>query len=317
VTFDGGKDGSCEHREVLHVNLIAHRTITVDGSLDDWKGVLPQPVTSEGIRASLTEQAWLPFMKVDDSIKNGLAIGYAAYDDQYFYFAAKVVDNTPDEGGPRFETRDDDSYFYPEKAFSKPKDGRKELTWPAGVRRFTYRRDFEIPSGNGSADNIQIAFNVLPPEKKDMYQNPKGTMPRYMAYPDTDYEFVFNQVAEKFGGGTEIWQLHKPGMVRKQFFPRQPKAVIDGGPVKDGKLVMRREGNLRLLEAALPWSSIPEVKKCLDARKTIKFSFRVNDNHGAACELAAGRSVSKENCLSFHPDWQTHWANELEFAFEP
>ena len=317
VVFDAGSDGSCEHREILHANVVAHRTIEADGKLDDWKDVLPQPVGGEGIRANLTETAWLPFMKVDANAKNGLAIGYAAYDDNYFYFAAKVVDNTPYEGGPRFETRNDDDYFYPEKSFSKPKDGRKELVWPAGVRRFTYRRDFEIPSGSGSSDNVQLAFNVLPASQKSMYSHPKGTMPRYMAYPDTDYEFVFNSVAPRFGGGEEIWCLLKPGMPRKHFYPRQPKAPIDGGPVKDGRLVMRHEGNLRIIEAALPWSSIPDVKRRVDKHQTVKFTFRVNDNRGPAQELAAQRSVSKENCLTFHNDWQTHWANELEFGFEP
>jgi hypothetical protein len=142
-------------------------------------------------------------------------------------------------------------------------------------------------------------------------------MPRYMAYPDTDYEFVFNSVAPRFGGGSEIWCLLKPGMPRKHFYPHQPKAPIDGGPVKDGKLVMRHEGNLRVIEAALPWSSIPDVKRRIDKHQTVKFTFRVNDNHGPAQELAAQRSVSKENCLTFHNDWQTHWANELEFGFEP
>jgi hypothetical protein len=60
---------------------------------------------------------------------------------------------------------------------------------------------------------------------------------------------------------------------------------------------------------------MPEVKRRVDAGQTIKFSFRVN-NGGGALELAAGRSVSKDNCFAFHNDWSTHWANELEFGFE-
>ena len=316
IEFDAGADGRSEHRETLHVNLIARRTIKVDGLLDDWQGVSPQPVGGEGIGASLTEKAYLPFNQFDAGVKNGAAVGYVAADDKIFYFAAKIADSTPWEGGPRFETRDDDSFFYPDKVFSKPSDGRKELTWPAGVRHFTYRRDFEIPSGNGNADNVQLAFNVLPPAQKGRYLFPAGTMPHYMAYPDTDYEFALNPVAEKFGGGTEIWCLLKPGAPRKHFFPRQPKAKLDGGPVKDGRLVIRRDGNTRLVECALPWSAIPEVKQRRDAGQPVKFSFRVNDNRGPAYELAAQRSVSKDNPFAFHNDWQTHWANELEFGFE-
>jgi hypothetical protein len=42
--FDAGTDGFAVLEEKLHVNVIAKRTITVDGNLDDWKGVLPYPV---------------------------------------------------------------------------------------------------------------------------------------------------------------------------------------------------------------------------------------------------------------------------------
>jgi hypothetical protein len=58
------------------------------------------------------------------------------------------------------------------------------------------------------------------------------------------------------------------------------------------------------------------VKQRRDAGQPVKFSFRVNDNRGPAYELAAQRSVSKDNPFAFHNDWQTHWANELEFGFE-
>ena len=33
---------------------------------------------------------------------------------------------------------------------------------------------------------------------------PKGTMPRYVGYKCTDYEYALNQVAPQYGGGTEI-----------------------------------------------------------------------------------------------------------------
>jgi len=178
------------------------------------------------------------------------------------------------------------------------------------VRHFSYRKDFDIPSGNGK-HNVQIAFNAIPPEKKSHLQHPPGTMPRFCAYFDTDYEFALNKVSEAYGGGTEIFCLQRPGMMRKHFFPRQPKAPIDGGPVKgDARLAVKDN----VVECAIPWSELPEVKARLDAGQTVKFSFRVN-NGGTAFELAAGRSVSKDNPLSFHNDWSTHWANEVEFGF--
>ena len=37
------------------------------------------------------------------------------------------------------------------------------MTWPAGIRRYSYRKKPELPAGNSpNHDNVQIAFNVLP-----------------------------------------------------------------------------------------------------------------------------------------------------------
>jgi hypothetical protein len=303
ATFDAGADGAKKHAELIHANVIAKRTIIVDGNLDDWRGVIPQ-TGAQMVGVNQTEKAYLPFLNWDRQGGGGAVTAWLAHDDKFFYFAAKVphMDDLI-----RYETRNDDEFFYPEKVTSKG----TELTWPEGVRRFSYRKDFDIPSGNGK-HNVQIAFNAIPPEQKAQLQYPPGTMPHFCAYFDTDYEFALNKVGETSGGGTEIFCLQRPGMMRKHFFPRQPKAVVDGGPVKGAaKLVV--QGNL--VECAIPWSELPEVKQRLDAGQTVKFSFRVNDG-GGAFELAAGRSVSKDNPLSFHNDWSTHWANEVEFGFE-
>ena len=119
---------------------------------------------------------------------------------------------------------------------------------------------------------------------------------------------------KKYGGGTEVFRLQYPGMPRKHFYPRQGKSKVDG-PAKGGKCAVIHEGNQRIVEAALPWTEFPHVKKRLAAGETIKFSFRVNDNDGPGMELSQERSVADIN-PSFHVDWHKHWANELEFAFE-
>jgi hypothetical protein len=323
ATFDGGADGNVTKTEILHVNLISARSIQVDGRLEDWQGVLPQMVSRDsGLRVSSTEKAWLPFAAYDGSVQSGEASGYLAYDDQFFYFAAKIADSTPYEGNVRFANRDDNQYFYPlqVKTPSSEEGGEMSqnpsvLIWPEGVRRFSYRKNPDLPSGNNT-DNVQLAFNVVPAGEKPLALNPPGTMPRFMVYPDTDYEFALNQVAERFGGGSEIWRLAAPGIPRKHYYPRQPSAALDGGAVKASLLSLRREGNTRIVEAAIPWEEIPLVQEKRLRGETIKFSFRFNDNLGPALELAAGRSVSKENFLAFHDDWGTHWANELEFVFE-
>ena len=138
VSFDAGADGAVSHAEKLHVNLIAKRTITVDGNLDDWKGVLPQSVFATSNQGpSLEEAAWLPFNKFSTTQKPGFATGYLAYDDKNFYFAAKIADNTPSPGTIRYEKRNDDDYFYP--AVSYEYDPLKTLlkkdeTWQESTR---------------------------------------------------------------------------------------------------------------------------------------------------------------------------------------
>jgi len=496
--FDAGKDGKAFHYEKMHVNVITKLTPVIDGKLDEWTNCLPQIVTAGKASLSVTEAAWYPFKQFDKKAE-GLANGYLGYDEQYFYFAAKVADNTPHPGTYRFETRNDDEFFYPELSYKpddnlsfRKKDGQREvnmddqkalqnpdgqgrlmhywepdqnnigfgidlnlptdkttkvafylpsfdtwrtevefwnlktnallasktcdklwdgcylvyelsgnirvtlkgnwwynvklagvffdntmndasgktsvfpvkddfdtkgnwknvygkdgfwvfgsepklpsginakatdnnvlipLKWPEGVRHFSYRKDPVLPdnsAGMGFAtDNVQIAFNVIPIGEDGYQSTPKGTMPKYVGYKCTDYEYALNQVDPKYGGGTEIWRLLVPGMPEKHFYPRQPKSPYDG-PVKNGKLAITHEGSTRITECAIPWSELPDVKKALDAGKTIKFSFRVNDNGnmGNCMELAAERSVSKRNSHAFHASWKEHWANEVEFGFE-
>ncbi|OIP84509.1 MAG: hypothetical protein AUK44_02275 [Porphyromonadaceae bacterium CG2_30_38_12] len=498
VLFDAGKDGKASHEENMHVNVISRRTPIIDGKLDEWTNTFPLTVTAGKASLSVTEAAWYPFKQFDTKAE-GMANGYLAYDEQYFYFAAKVADNTPHPGTYRFETRNDDEFFYPDVAYKpdanlsfRKKDGKRDanendqsalqhptgagrimsywepdannigfgidlnlpsdkatqvafylpnidtqktlvdvfdlntnalllsqscnklwdgcylvfelsgnvrvtfkgdwwynvklagvffdktitctnnvtsaffvkedfdtkgnwknvygkegywvfgsepkmpagipanatdtnvlipLKWPEGVRLFSYRKDPVLPdnsSGLGFAsDNVQIAFNVIPIGDDGYGSTAKGTMPRYIGYKCTDYEYALNQVAPEYGGGTEIWRLLVPGMPEKHFYPRQPKSPFDGA-VKNGKLAITHEGSTRITECAIPWSELPDVKKALDEGKTIKFSFRVNDdaNGGACMELSRDRSVSKKNSRAFHASWKEHWANEVEFGVE-
>jgi hypothetical protein len=292
-----GEGSKVEHSEVMHVNYIAHRTITVDGNLDHWQGAIPQ-TSAQAVGVSMTEQAYLPFKDWNKKTSAGPITAYLGYDDRFFYFAAKApaVAQTI-----RYGTRDDDSYFYPEQVT----DQGKELTWPAGIRRYSYSKDPDVPGGH----NIQIAFNVIPEDQKlTMLPYPASTEPRFCAYQDTDYEFALNPCKD---GGTEIFCLAKVGAPHKHYYPRQPKSPTDGGPVGgEAKLVCKDN----VIECAIPWSAMPEVQKAIQAGRTIKFTFRSNE--GGAMELAAGRSISKINPMTLHNDWSDHWANELEFGIE-
>ncbi len=507
IVFDGGKDGQAIHEENMRVNVIHRRSIAVDGKLDDWKNAIPQPIAiDKSAKPTLEQLAWFPYEKMPEALPKGFATAFLACDDKNFYFAAKVADETPHPGTVRFETRDDDAYYYPKVAISfdsraslmmqevsKPVDnndtkllqhptaktrvntrwqykmpatkfgvditipkgkpqrvaffippwrshgmnfevidlernkrigrsrssgarnyngqyvvcnleGRLRVTisgpswrrvslagiffdppvigkngkperigrplsidydtsgnwkgkygkngyqvlgaepklpqgvtisvpdivkktehvWPEGVRRYSYRKQPDLPAAHAQGtrtDNIQIAFNAIPagdPEgvggEWEVGAFPKGTRFQYVGYRCTDYEYCLNPVAPKYGGGTEIWRMKVPGMPHKHFYPRQPKTKYDA-PVKNGKLVIKQDGNTRIVECSIPWSELPHVKKLLDAGKPVKFSYRVNDNAGVGCmELAKERSVSKRNG-AFHVDWNESWANEVEFGW--
>jgi hypothetical protein len=173
VVLDAGKDGIAYHVENMHVNLVAKSSITVDGNLDDWNKAVPQTIASGNASLSVTEAAWYPF-KDFDTRAQGMATGYLAYDNEYFYFAAKVADQTPHPGTYRFETRNDDEFFYPDTAYKpeaflsfKKADGMRDaapddisaLQHPDGEDRLMH---FWEPDKNNTGFGIDL---TLPEEK--------------------------------------------------------------------------------------------------------------------------------------------------------
>jgi hypothetical protein len=146
ATFDAGQDGVRKHAELIHANVIARRSITTDGNLADWQGTLPQ-ASAQTVGVNASEKAYLPFQNWDRQDGGGSVTAWLAADDHYFYLAAKVPRM---DGLIRYETRNDDEFFYPAKVTSEG----KELTWPAGVRRFSYCT--AVIGAGGAAGTIAI-----------------------------------------------------------------------------------------------------------------------------------------------------------------
>ena len=152
VRFDAGADGIAAHWEDMHVNYIAKRTIAVDGKLDEWEGIIPQTVKGSSMASvSLTEAAWYPFKNFDADAE-GYANAYLAYDNDYFYFAAKVADKTPNRGTYRFETRPDNEFFYPPIAYMQTilAMDAKEVSRETGADNENALR---LPEGSGRMMN--------------------------------------------------------------------------------------------------------------------------------------------------------------------
>ena len=226
----GHGTASRRHAEVLHVNVIARRTITVDGNLDDWQGVIPQTGAQTGGRER--DREGLPALPATGAVRSGggsvtawLAGGRAG-------LLLRRQGAADGRHCIRYETRDDDDFFYPEKVTSQG----KELTVArrACAASPTARTSTSRPAT--ASTTCRSPSTSIPPEKKAYVAAfPPGTMPRFCSYFDTDHEFALNKVGERWGGGTEIFRLHRSGDdAGATSSPRQPKAPYSWGAGEGG-----------------------------------------------------------------------------------
>jgi hypothetical protein len=314
VTFNAGGDGTATHEESLRVEPIAKRNITVDGNLDDWNGHLPQPILAEqGMGESLTERAYLPFLSRD-------AGPGAPPKGRRRRLRRKRREQLLLRGAHRRRTpvRWQRPLRHPRRRpVLLSGEGVREREGAGLARRrppLSYRKDPDLPRGTGRTASSRL--QRLPTEQKSWLPYLPGTMPRFMVYEDTDYEFALNEVA------AALWRRHgdlvpaEAGHGPQALLPAPAQGAERRRPGHRRQAGGEAGGGVRIVECSIPWSRMPEVKARIDAGRTVKFSFRVNDDKGPAYELAVGRSVSKENSRTFHNDWSTHWANELEFALE-
>jgi hypothetical protein len=94
-----------------------------------------------------------------------------------------------------------------------------------------------------------------------------------------------------------------PGNAAQAFLSAPAQIAFDGA-VKTGQLSIRHEGNTRIVEASIPWSEIPHVRRLMQAGQPLKFGFLVgHDDGGGQMETGRERSVAKRSGLSFHFDW--------------
>ena len=127
-------------------------------------------------------------------------------------------------------------------------------------------------------------------------------------------------MAQRYGGGTEVWRLATPTMPPKHFYPRQPASPADGD-VPDAKLVTSHVGATRIVECAIPWAELPEVHAAMLAGTAVRFTFRVNDDAGsaawswragAASAVAAGPSTRTGSNIG-RTSWPSAGKNNRRF----
>ena len=287
LTFDAGKDGIARHEESMRVNFIARRTIHVDGKLDDWRGVLPQPIRVAGAGGPSFEEAMLfPFQRVQFAAIRGPGrrlrgprrrLLLLRRQDRRQHAAGRHAIVSPH--ATRTPTSTPRCRMSRSTSAGRTVEPGEQATlrehrWPEGVRRFSYRRWPDIPSSMPqiARDNVLIAFNAIPMGEDGWETHLPGRMPKFVWYKSTDYEFALNKVADEYGGGTEIWRQWLPGMTYKHFYPRQPKSPQEG-PAK-GKLEIRYAPGTRIVECAhYRGARFPHVKQLRDAGKPRQVQF--------------------------------------------
>lgn len=230
VRFDAGRDGRAEHDEVMHANVIARRSISVDGKLDDWKGALAQSVSGTDGPREMTEAAWFPFTSFGSNLSGGLATGYAAYDSQYFYFATKVADSTPSQGSVRFETRDDDAYFYPPTSFEYDRDKTLLQQVSDDKPKADDTKYLQLPEGEGRSGqfwehtdkNLSFAIDLDLPDWKRVAVylgagelHPNG-IELQMIDRDSGKVLDTQKTSKLWGGTYAIWTLQGKLRLRVQ-----------------------------------------------------------------------------------------------------
>jgi len=79
-----------------------------------WLPILSDPLIRESYQPA--RHLILLVCLLDSKRYPQIRRGYAAHD-EHFYFAAKIADDTPQEGSQRFATRDPDADFHPEVSY--------------------------------------------------------------------------------------------------------------------------------------------------------------------------------------------------------
>ncbi|NDJ78413.1 MAG: DUF1349 domain-containing protein [Chloroflexi bacterium] len=201
-----------------------------------------------------------------------------AYDTDYLYLLAEVTDPTDDAPpNPLYDwfSLGEDNFFY--------------TTHPQWL--FYY-------------DNIQLAINSRP--NPDDYLWPVDH-PYHRRQParETDYLYAFYQTAPvvvddetAIEAEAQAWQLFLPGSDRRNRYPFSPPTE---GVAQDVLVQISQQGDVRMVEVAIPLGNIPE----LAARQDIPLAVKLSDATQSVLYSNSGRSSSDFDLSVFEPYWWT------------
>ncbi|HUU68974.1 MAG TPA: hypothetical protein VM186_05590, partial [Planctomycetota bacterium] len=287
--------GQCSIDETVSLALIKRGTPTVDGDLTDWEklGAVPVFITPRGSSLPASEAMrllmWTAAQSGEINLNGKNAAKVAAmYDEKNFYVMAQVLDgreNKADRNHARVSMRGD---WY---KMQKP---------PADI---LYAFGPVFPGGM-----FQIAFDCIPADKQRQYYPPDSPYYRRVSFFDTDYEFSIYDTTDR---GPEVWCNMAPGMRYDNAYPYTPKGEIHQDIVDDARVAVTHDDEMRIwkYECAIPLSRIPDLKPQPGA--TTRFNFLIK----CVGHWTEGRSTCVLNRCTFHPSWEPHYSDDVEWGF--
>lgn len=306
--------GNAAYAETLGETTVAHRTIIVDGNLDDWNDIPGTIVVAKAANVDFGELARRPWTEIKAQQPQGrFAEVKTAWDDNFFYVSARVNNPEPQMDKPRLAAWNDDSYFhtaaddnlphYKEWLAKHPGHSYAEVPW-------VYARNPE-PALAFRGDRLQIAFDVTP-GFHDMTSDEDRVPYGFHAVPDTDYEYSAYLCAD---GKGELWREMAPGVPRIHDFPRQPKGPRSTGVVPGAQIAVRQDGSTRIYEIGIPRNELADM--AFKPGTSFGFSFCCGLENGSNMDFGLDKAVTKTNGLTLHPYWEPKPSCSVRWKLAP
>jgi hypothetical protein len=302
VTASGGSGGTTasvtvQRQQVVSVARFAKRTITFNGSVDDWKGLTPVLLDSNLLNQETDMSQYLLNPGLDKATGNSgsqriVTRVYTAYDQGNVYLGAAVNEDTfhCSAGEPAIK-------------------GKKKAVVP-------YKNG--MPDGLGHAifcgDVFQVSFGF-----RDRVPGWGRQMDDPYAWKGDFYDVDNSYVAHASTEGDKLIRIWSPATNRQNGY--QTVAIAGQGPVPGGKIKISRDeaAKLTLYEVAIPRS---ELKLFDPANGRCRFGFvvynseKVGGADGLSWSDAAGVFDYWRNMGSFPPSWTQHTACQTFFGIE-
>jgi hypothetical protein len=287
-------------RQVVAMACFRKRTITVDGDLGDWNGIVPVLLDSRMLESGVDLSQYLlnPHLQrpVDAAASQRIvARVYTAYDEHNVYLAAAVVGASGECSAGEAATRG---------------RGAIKVVLP-------YRN--AMPGGLGhvvnSGDVLQLAFGFRErvPGYGRQINDPyawKG------AFYDTDACYAAHASSE----GDRLIRLWGPATARRNGYQTESVPGLEAVPGARIKIVRDEQARQTIYELAIPRT---ELSLFDPAAGRLRFGFILYDkrlpggNNGLNWSDAAGVFDHWRNSGSFPPTWMQRTACQTFFGIEP